>query len=110
MRAHGRVINWTSRLLLFTSSFVQDKATVDKVAAELRAKFQNDAMIGPGTEEQIAIARAHLGETDAAIESVKQLLQTPGGNALTPALLRANPLWDPLRNDPRFRELLESKK
>jgi serine/threonine-protein kinase len=109
IRAHGRITTWTSRLLLFISGFVQDKATVDKVAAELRGKFQNDAMIGPGMEEVIAIARAHLGETDAALESVKQLLQKPGGNPLTPAVLRAYPLWDPLRNDPRFQELAEMK-
>ena len=89
------------------SGFLQDKATVDKVAAELRGKFQNDAMTGPGMEEMIAIARAHLGETDAAIESVKQLLQTFGGHPLTPAVLRAHPLWDPLRSDPRFKALLE---
>src|SRR5437764_1063456 len=107
IRANGRVINWTSKLLLFISGFVQDEATVDKVAAELRGKFQNDAMIGPGVEEEIAIARAHLGETDVALQSVKQLLQIPNG--LTPALLRSNPLWDPLRNDPRFQTLLESK-
>ena len=107
MRAQGRTINWTSRLLLLISGFVQDKATVDAVAAQVLEKFHNDAMTGPGMEEVIAIARAHLGETDAALESVKHLLRTPGGNSLTPAELRANPLWDPLRNDSRFQALLE---
>ena len=107
IRAHGRVINWTSRLLLVISGFVQDKATVDAVAAQLREKFQNDAMAGPGMEEVIAVARAHLGETDVALQSVKQLLQIPNG--LTPAVLRTDPLWDPLRKDPRFQELVEAK-
>jgi TolB-like protein/Flp pilus assembly protein TadD len=107
IRADGRVITWTSKLLLLISGFIQDKATVDMVAAELREKFQDDAMTGPGREEMIAIARAHLGETDVALQSVKQLLQIPNG--LTPALLRADPFWDPLRNDPRFQKLAETK-
>ena len=107
IRANGRVITWTSKLLLLISGFIEDKATVDKVAAELRQKFQDDAMTGPGREEVIAIARAHLGETDVALQSVKQLLQIPNG--LTPALLRADPFWDPLRNDPRFQELAKTK-
>src|SRR5207249_10468926 len=98
IRANGRVINWTSKLLLFISGFVKDKATVDKVAAELRGKFQNDAMIGPGVEEEIAIARAHLGETDAALERVKQLLQIP--NVLTPTGLRSNPFCHTQRTVP----------
>jgi TolB-like protein/Flp pilus assembly protein TadD len=108
IRAHGRVL-WSSRLLLVISGFVQDKATVDAVAAQLREKFQNDAIAGPGMEEVIAKARAHLGETDAALQSVKHLLQTSSGNPLTPALLRTDPLWDPLRNDPRFQKLVEVK-
>ena len=109
IRANGRLVNWRSRMLLLISGFVQDKATVDVVAAKMREKFQNDAMGGPGMEEMIAKARAHLGETDAAIQSVKQLLQTSSGTSLTPALLRADPLWDPLRNDPRFQELAGTK-
>jgi serine/threonine-protein kinase len=60
-------------------------------------------------EEAIAIARAHLGETEVALKSVKQLLQTPADTSLTPGLLRLDPLWDPLRNDPRFQELAEIK-
>src|SRR5204863_8271230 len=105
IRANGRVITWSAKLLLLISGFSEDKATGDKVAAELREKFQDDAMTGPGREEVIAVARAHLGETDVALQSVKQLLQIPNG--LTPAQLRADPFWDPLRNDPRFKTLLE---
>jgi len=105
LHARGGGDNWTARVLLYVSGFLQDKATVDAVAA----KAQNDRMSGAGMEVAIAIARAHLGETDAALESVKRLLQTPAGDSLTLALLRADPFWDPLRNDPRFQELVEAK-
>ena len=100
--------NWTTTLLLLVAGFLQDKATIDAVAAQLRAKIESDALSGPSLDVSIAVARAHLGETDAALQSIKRLLQTPGEFCLTPALLQADPLWDPLRDDPRFQRLLES--
>jgi len=107
IHAQGGAMNWTETMLLLVAGFLQDKATVDAVAAQLRDRIENDSLSGPLLEETIAIARAHLGETEAALKSVKQLLQTPADTSLTPALLRADPLWDPLRNDPRFQELAE---
>jgi TolB-like protein/tetratricopeptide (TPR) repeat protein len=101
-------LSWTSSVLLVVSGFLQDKATVDLVAAKLHDKIENDALSGAALEQTVAIARAHLGETDVAIQSLKELLKKPGENALTPALL-VDPFWDPLRNDPRFQELANSK-
>jgi TolB-like protein/Flp pilus assembly protein TadD len=107
--AKGGEMSWTETLLLLVSGFLRDKATVDDVAAQLRHRIDADAMSGPSLEEAIAIAQAHLGETEVALETAKQLLKTPGENSLTPAYLRVDPLWDPLRSDPRFRELAEKK-
>jgi TolB-like protein/Tfp pilus assembly protein PilF len=103
LHARGGGDNWTARLLIFVAGFLRDKATVDVVAA----KVLNDGMSGSGIEVALAVARANLGETDASIEDVKRLLRTPAGDSLTLALLRADPFWDPLRNDPRFKALLE---
>jgi serine/threonine-protein kinase len=53
---------------------------------------------------------ALLGDADHAIPLLKRLLQIPGGFAPTPALLRLDPVWDQIRNDPRFQELAAEKK
>ena len=51
------------------------------------------------------MVEAHVGETDAAIEHIRHLLSIPC--LLSPGLLRIDPSWAPLRNDPRFRKLAE---
>src|SRR5262245_40917445 len=60
---------------------------------------------GPGWEEKMANIYALLGDADHAIPILKRLLQTTYAGAITPALLRLDPVWDQIRNDPRFQEL-----
>jgi serine/threonine protein kinase/Tfp pilus assembly protein PilF len=69
-----------------------------------------DPFEGPGEEARMANIYALLGDADHAIPILKRLLQIPGGFALTPALLRLDPVWDQIRNDPRFQELAAEKK
>jgi serine/threonine-protein kinase len=73
-----------------------------------------DAMHGPAFEENLALIQTIAGENSHAISTLTQLLQTPYDGWLyappvTPALLRLDPLWDPLRGDPAFRKLCEEK-
>src|SRR5437016_4097703 len=57
-----------------------------------------DAEDGPGLEENLALIQTICGENSRAISALTQLLQTPyNGPPITPALLRLDPIWHPLR-------------
>ncbi len=77
--------------------------------------IEKDASSGPQSLEALARVEAGMGEPDRAIAALQKLLSTPGlgilaeGVPLTPALLRLDPMFDPLRNDPRFQKLCEDK-
>jgi TolB-like protein/Tfp pilus assembly protein PilF len=73
-----------------------------------------DRVNGPALEENLALIQIIFGENSHAISTLTQLLQTPYngwlyGTPITPALLRLDPLWDPLRADPAFQKLCEEK-
>jgi TolB-like protein/class 3 adenylate cyclase/Flp pilus assembly protein TadD len=70
-----------------------------------------DPLDGPSEEYDMAQIYAFLGDADHAIPVLQRLLQIPaGGQITTPAILRIDPVWDPIRNDPRFQELTAEKK
>jgi TolB-like protein/Tfp pilus assembly protein PilF len=74
-----------------------------------------DRLSGPAFEENLALVEMIIGEKSRAIATLTRLLQTPYSGWLyspapiTPALLRLDPIWDPLRADPAFQKLCEEK-
>jgi hypothetical protein len=77
--------------------------------------IEKDALDGPIPIEILGRVAARMGEHDRAIAALQKLLSIPYDGAvavgipLTPALLRLDPMFDPLRNDPRFQKLCEEK-
>jgi serine/threonine-protein kinase len=77
--------------------------------------IEKDALDGPGAIETLARVSAQMGEPERAVAALQKLLSIPYDSGLslstplTPALLRLDPMFDPLRNDPRFQKLCEDK-
>ncbi len=78
--------------------------------------IEKDAVTGPASIEFFARVAAQAGEADRAITALQKLLSTSysgplgPGAPLTPAVLRLDPMFDPLRNDPRFQKIVEEAK
>jgi serine/threonine-protein kinase len=73
-------------------------------ATELRPESK-DAFGGPEIATGVAEVHAVLGDNGRAIEILDGLLSRPSG--VTVPGLKINPIWDPLRNDPRFQALID---
>ena len=75
-----------------------------KRAVELLPESQ-DAFDGPQATASLAQIYAWTGEFNEAFRLLDHLLDVPNG--LTVSMLKLDPIWDPLRKDPRFQALID---
>jgi len=100
--------------LALTNMGLGDKAAALRLAEQAMAvlPIEKDAFAGPGPLEIFARVAARTGDSDRAITTLQKLLSVPYEGALvlnlplTPALLRLDPMFDSIRDDPRFQQLI----
>jgi tetratricopeptide (TPR) repeat protein len=68
---------------------------------------EKDALVGPVTLVNLAQIQCRAGHAAEAIAILRRLLSIPGGAPLSIPALHINPMWDPIRNEPGFQELLK---
>jgi serine/threonine-protein kinase len=66
--------------------------------------YRDDAYFGTRIAGDRAVILAQVGEADEAVTEIERLLSGP--SYMTVHMLRADPRYDPIRDDPRFQALL----
>ena len=109
--------DWLAVVLSETYAILGDRDAAWKEGERVRTitSSPGDAAIGPFADENVAVmATLFLGDKERALDALSHLARIPYsgwlyGCPITPALLRNDPLWDPLRSDPKFQKLAQDK-
>jgi TolB-like protein len=105
--------NELASLRALSWSYLALKRNADalKCARQLVAVLppEKDALLGAANLAGLAEIEAHTGTTAEAVALLRRLLSMPTGESVSLARLKSDPVWDPIRNDPAFQQLLTSK-
>jgi hypothetical protein len=71
--------------------------------------IEKDAFGGPSFAVGLAQVQARTGEAPEAVKTLRHLLSIPAGIAVSVNRLKIDPVWDPIRSDPEFQQLLAGK-
>ena len=86
-----------------------DRDSVERDVKRMFRENEKDKWEFPNSESAAAVGYMLLGDFDRALPLLQDALARPSESSITPAYLRLDPLWDPIRNDPRFQKLTNSK-
>jgi TolB-like protein len=83
----------------------------DAIAVAHRAAdslpIEKDAPLGAAFTTGLAEIQAQAGQPRDAIAILRRLLSIPAGAVVSINRLKIDPVWDPIRNDPGFQQLLK---
>jgi serine/threonine-protein kinase len=68
--------------------------------------IEKDAVTGPFFQIGLAQIEARAGAPGEAIKRLRRLLSIPAGHVASTALLKVDPVWDPIHSRPDFQQLL----
>jgi len=69
--------------------------------------IEKDALDGADFQLELAVIYSTAGEMEKALDTIEMLLSIP--SSVTRNELKFSPDWDPLRNHPRFQEIIENE-
>ncbi|MEY2520507.1 MAG: hypothetical protein QOF24_2266 [Verrucomicrobiota bacterium] len=109
LRDQGDTTRHISEALIWTGAALGNRQAVEREGPALLSQTQHDLWRAPGTKA-LAGAYSLLGDADRAIPLLQEALSASYHHSITAAILRLDPIWDPIRKDPRFQQLSEERK
>ncbi|HEY0432185.1 MAG TPA: hypothetical protein VGC61_10210, partial [Pyrinomonadaceae bacterium] len=110
-RLHERPADdWTMRQLAWVNLALNRNAEALRLAHQAsEVTGEKDAVARPHALALLAEIQARAGQPVEAVQTLRQLLSIPAGNWISLQQLKIDPVWDPVRNDPGFQQLLAGK-
>lgn len=113
MRKRGVETWYLAACLGLLRAGIGDEAGAMREADQALVLTGPDVSSKPEIEEARARMFAQLGRAPAAVSALERLLsawyqKSFYGSTITPALLRIDPAWDPIRGDPKFEKLVQA--